>query len=47
VDEKQRFTSYWLQCCAQARALLPAQRGAPCYRPLPYALPLPGMEDVL
>jgi hypothetical protein len=46
VPEAGRFTLYWLQCCEQAGQVLPLQRGSPCYSPLPYALPLPGMEHV-
>lgn len=47
VDEKQRFTVYWLECSLEAGAPLPPNRGAPLYQPLPYPLPLPGMTDVV
>lgn len=46
VPESGRFTLYWLQCCVEAGKVLPPQRGSPCYTPLPYPLPLPGMERV-
>jgi hypothetical protein len=46
VDDVARRTLYWLECCAQGGALQPMQRGSPCYAPLPYPLPLPGMPAV-
>ena len=46
VDEKQRFTPYWLECSLIAQRPLAAQRGAPLYQPLPYPLPLVGMDPV-
>lgn len=47
VDEACRVTRFWLQCCLRAGTRMPPlARTAPCYRPLPYVLPLPGMEDV-
>ncbi len=47
VDERQRFTVYWLECSLMAGGPLPPNRGAPLYQPLPYPLPLPGMDQVL
>ena len=47
MDDKQRFTVYWLECSLQAGAPLPPNRGAPLYQPLPYPLPLPGMAEVV
>ena len=46
VPESGRFTLYWLECCAEAGKVLSPQRGSPCYTPLPYPLPLPGMDRV-
>lgn len=46
VPESNRFTVYWLECCAMAKDLLTPQRGTPCFKPLPYPLPLPGMDRV-
>ena len=40
------MTLYWLDCCQQVGKLLEQSRGAPCYKPLPYALPIPGMAKV-
>lgn len=40
------MTLYWLDCCQQVGKLLEQSRGAPCYKPLPYALPIPGMARV-
>ena len=47
VDDNNRFTLYWLELCLTAGQILPAMRGAPCYQPLPYTLPLPGMEAII
>ncbi|GAB4819529.1 hypothetical protein N2152v2_006575 [Parachlorella kessleri] len=47
VDEKQRFTPYWLECSLVAGRPLPAQRNAPLHQPLAFPLPLAGMEKVL
>ena len=47
VEEKQRFTLYWLECSLQAGAPLPPNRGAPLYQPLPFPLPMPSMRDVV
>lgn len=48
MDERQRFTPYWLECSLIAqRPLPPQQRGTPLYQPLPFPLPLLGMESVL
>lgn len=47
VDDKQRFTPYWLECSLLAGQPLAPQRGAPLYQPLPFPLPLPGIEGVL
>lgn len=47
VTEANRYTLYWLKCCAEAGRLLTAQKGSPCFRPFPFALPLEGMEDVM
>jgi hypothetical protein len=47
VDEKQRFTLYWLECSLQAGAPLPPNRGAPLYQPLPFPLPMPSMLNVM
>ncbi|PSC67627.1 DNA topoisomerase 2-binding 1-A isoform X1 [Micractinium conductrix] len=47
VDDKQRFTLYWLECSLLAGAPLPASRGAPLYQPLPYPLPVPSMQGVV
>jgi topoisomerase (DNA) II binding protein 1 len=46
VPETNRFTVYWLECCGLAGEILVAQRGTPCFQPLPYDLPLPGMNRV-
>lgn len=47
VDERQRFTVYWLECSLLAGEPLPPTRGAPLYQPLPYSLPLAGMSEVM
>jgi hypothetical protein len=47
VEEKQRFTLYWLECSLQAGTPLPPNRGAPLYQPLPFPLPMPSMLDVV
>ena len=47
MEEKQRFTLYWLECSLQAGAPLPPNRGAPLYQPLPFPLPMPSMLDVV
>jgi hypothetical protein len=48
VEEKQRFTPYWLDCSlAVQRLLQPQQRGTPLYQPLPFALPMQGMDQIL
>ena len=46
VPEDNRFTLYWIKCCAKARKMLGHQDGAPCFRPLPYDLPMEGMRNV-
>lgn len=46
VPESNRFTLYWLECCGLAGEILVAQRGTPCFQPLPYDLPLPGMNRI-
>jgi len=46
VPENYRFTLYWLECCVEAGHLLTPQRGSPCFRPLPFPLPLEGMSRV-
>jgi hypothetical protein len=43
VAEENRFTLYWLKCCAKAKKMLAHQEGAPCFRPLPFELPMEGM----
>jgi hypothetical protein len=47
VEEKKRVTLYWLECSVAAGAVQAPNRGAPCYQPLPYGLPLAGMTDIL
>lgn len=47
MDERQRFTVYWLECSLVAGQPMPPNRGAPLYQPLPYKLPLPGFEEVV
>ncbi|KAL4440616.1 hypothetical protein ABPG75_003617 [Micractinium tetrahymenae] len=47
VDEKNRFTLFWLECSLLAGGPLPPNRGAPLYQPLPYPLPMPSMRDVV
>ncbi|RMZ54947.1 hypothetical protein APUTEX25_000464 [Auxenochlorella protothecoides] len=46
VPEDHRVTSYWMECSLLAGKLVPHSRGAPCYRPLPYPFPLPGVEKL-
>jgi hypothetical protein len=46
VPENSRFTLYWLECCVEAGQLLTPQRGSPCFRPLPFPLPLEGMSRI-
>jgi hypothetical protein len=46
VEEQRRFTLFWLECSVEAGQPLRPSRAAPLYQPLPYALPLPGMEHV-
>lgn len=46
VSEGNRYTVYWLRCCAEAGRILSPQRGSPCFRPLPFKLPLDGMENI-
>ena len=46
VPENNRFTLYWLECCVEAGQLLTPQRGSPCFRPLPFPLPLDGMSRI-
>lgn len=46
VPEDNRFTLYWIRCCVSARKMLGHQEGAPCFRPLPYDIPMEGMQKV-
>ena len=46
VPESNRFTLYWLECCVQAGEILPLLAGTTCFQPLPYPLPIPGMDKV-
>jgi hypothetical protein len=50
VEEAARFTYYWLECCVEADdgqgRIVPYMRGSPCYKPLPYPLPIPGMDAI-
>ena len=46
VAEDNRFTLYWIKCCVKAQKMLMHQDGAPCFRPLPFGLPMDGMRSV-
>ena len=46
VPPENRFTMYWLECSVKAQKVLTPQAGAPCFQPLPYALPIPGMDKI-
>jgi hypothetical protein len=46
VAEDNRFTLYWIKCCVKAQKMLMHQDGAPCFRPLPFELPMDGMRSV-
>lgn len=46
VPETNRFTLYWLRCCVEASRLLTPQKGTPCFKPLPFPLPMAGMENI-
>lgn len=46
VLEQNRFTVYWLRCCAEANQLLSHRKGSPCFRSLPYDLPMDGAEKI-
>lgn len=46
VAEDNRFTLYWIKCCVKAQKMLMHQDGAPCFRPLPFELPMDGMPSV-
>ena len=46
VPEENRFTIYWLECCIESRRIIRPSRASPCLQPLPYPLPLPGMENI-
>ena len=47
VKDCQRFTLYWLECSLEYGSPLPSMARAPLYHPLPYTLPLPGMDSVM
>jgi len=42
VSEQNRFTVYWLRCCAEANQILAHRKGSPCFRPLSFELPMDG-----
>ena len=46
VPEDNRFTLYWIQCCVKAQKMLMHQDGAPCFRPLPFELPMDGVSNL-
>lgn len=46
VPETDRYTFYWLECCIISKTIISPSRGSPCLQPLPYPLPLPGMDGV-
>lgn len=46
VPDSNRFTIYWLECCVQVGEVLPPQAGTTCFQPLPYPLPIPGMDKI-
>lgn len=46
VLETNRFTVYWLRCCAEANQILSPRKGAPCFRPLPFDLPMDGAKGL-
>jgi hypothetical protein len=46
VPNSNWFTLYWVECCITSSRVLAPARNCPCFQPLPYELPLPGMERV-
>ena len=46
VSEQNRFTVYWLRCCAEANQMLSHRKGSPCFRPLSFELPMDGAEKL-
>jgi len=46
VSEENRFTLYWLRCCAEANQILAHRKGSPCFRPLSFELPMDGAEKL-
>jgi hypothetical protein len=46
VAEDGRFTVYWLKCCSKAKKMLAHMDGAPCFKPLPFELPMEGTRGL-
>ena len=46
VLESNRFTVYWLRCCSEAKKILTPQKGTPCFKPLPFKLPMDGASGI-